>query len=208
MLSWFRKKEQRSSPDQEFARAVRLGVHWWLLLLRDHSGAEAEDAAAAELALEYFREGAGIRRSICELAAVQLADMIQRAPPEARSECLTYMEGSSDCQTLWELNVVESITGADTAGPNVLASLLETGAAVAARDHYGRLYSDERLTPAANRLYVGVRHLWERAVAALSLEPTDAALRGSVNWLLVETIMALEGLDTDQRRTRRAEALT
>jgi hypothetical protein len=207
MLRWFKKKPALP-PSVQFARAVGYSLDWWLLGLGDDAQPFSQDERVLESALGLHGEGRSIRSVTCHLANVLAGDLIQSHSELVRKEVLSYLREPGVMDALLQMNTSEVVMTLDLFnGPNL--GELTAGAGMRAK-----LWSEiltrgraEALGPQAGALFLGVRHLWERALVATVTEKEDDDLRASTTRLTRECLYALEGSDAAARKSRHWESI-
>jgi hypothetical protein len=146
-------------------------------------------------------QGCTVLEATCELANSVAGTAILAFSAQARGEVLAYMRLPDVNAALMRIAPADSLMFADLIdGPGASGSAAHQAALgeLLRRDILARA-ADLPLSQEARVLFVGVRHLWQRAVVAINRERDNQALRRSTTRLLNDSIYALEGA-SDSRR--------
>jgi hypothetical protein len=201
MLPWFRRKAE-PPPAVKFARGVGESLDWWLIGLDDTSPPIARNPRILDGAMNLHGEGQSRREATCFLANAYVGDIILRRRQSARNDALAYMRepgvadvlmgtSASDCVMMLDLLDSSSAETQALLTPETRGALQAT---IMERVNTVPLDAD------AQRLFAGIRHLWERAIVAVSLERDNKNLREMAGHLIDECIYSLAGDDAAARR--------
>lgn len=198
MLSWFRKNAE-PPPAAKFAQGVGASLDWWLIGLDNTSPAMGSNPHIVGSAMELHSEGRSAPEATCFLANAVVGDIILRRADTVRNEVLAYMRQPEVADVLTHTRASDCVMLLDTLSNSSAATLLtpETRRAMQAN-----IFERANVLPLdadAQRLFAGVRHLWERAIVAVNLERENKDLRMMTGRLLDECLYALEGDDAEAR---------
>lgn len=211
MISRFLSRLRGPDPEPPavaFARRAGGALEWWLIGFGSPGTAVATDIRILEAAMGLHQEGRSVRYAAAHLANVVAADLILSHSPATRAETLAHIRDPDVNTQLLNMRssdvamLADNINGFATDDRRLTSALRPT--------MYSQVLTRiaaPSLTPEAHALFAAVKHLWERSIVALELEPDNADLRYGLQRLISETIFALEGCDRETRERRHFDAV-
>lgn len=203
MLSWLRRRLWPTALER-YTDSVGHTLDWWLLCLRYEFEPTARSPLLVALATRLHGEGASVREATCTVANSFAGDLIAGTDEEVRAEVLAYLRQPEVNNEMMKLSSANSLMLIDTLDDPALGGDEATRAAVLKelRDRVLGSVADRPLSPRAQVLFAGVRHLFGRMAIAFNSERQNERFRHEARRLHRECFYALEGISAEGRQSK------